>query len=59
MKVERFLIKCSKGYADGFDGEQYEWIQDKKTAWRMRREDAERRLQLIWETDPDAMIIPA
>lgn len=34
----------SKEFLDGFDGENYEWTLDKKTAWRFDDTEAETRL---------------
>jgi hypothetical protein len=50
----RVYIKSKKGWLDTFDGSNYTWTKKKKEAWRMPRDIAERRLDVIvklWQMD--------
>ena len=48
----------SKGWLDGFDGTNYEWIDDQNQAWIMKESEAKRRLELMKDQVSDARIFP-
>lgn len=58
MNQPRFRIKSSQGWVDEFIGSVYIWTDDKKTAWTMLEEEANRRLAKIKEIIPDAELEP-
>ena len=45
------------GFLDGFDGSDYEWGKDYKTAWQMKKDEADRRCEIC--TPYNAKVIPA
>lgn len=59
----RYLIQQSPqkqlwldGYGGGID---WEWTAERKTAWPLRKEDAERKLALIRKHFPEAVLVEA
>ena len=44
------------GYGGGID---WEWTADRKTAWPLRKEEAERKLRVICKHFPNAVLIEA
>lgn len=59
----RYLIQQSAtkywwldGYGGGID---WEWTAERKTAWRLRKEEAERKLALIRKHFPNAVLVEA
>lgn len=54
----RYKIFASPRYLDGFDGNDYEWTLNGKTAWLMDYEEAQRRLTNVRRKHPGADIIP-
>ena len=44
------------GFLDGYDGDTYEWTPHKREAWRLREEEALRRLPVVLNQAPDAVI---
>lgn len=59
----RYLIQQSPqkqlwldGYGGGID---WEWTAERKTAWRLRKEEAERKLALIRKHFPEAVLVEA
>ena len=59
----RYLIQQSpqkQSWLDGYGGGiDWEWTADRKTAWRLRKEEAERKLKLVRNQFPDAILIEA
>lgn len=43
-------------YIDAFDGQQYFWTNDRKTAWRLPDGQAQRRLEQVRKQYPGAQI---
>ena len=56
---KRVMVKSSLGWLDGFDGDNYEWTRNRATAWRLRKSDAEGRIERICKQTPDAEIVEA
>lgn len=45
-------------YLDGYNGgTDWEWTTDRKTAWRLRKGEAERKAELIKLVFPDVIVI--
>ncbi|UOF78064.1 hypothetical protein [Caudoviricetes sp.] len=44
-------------YLDGFDGREYEWTTDKKSAWTFKPLAGETKLFKLRELFPDAKLI--
>lgn len=63
MKEQRYLIQTHPSrqeFVDGHDGAQFEFTTDRKTGWRMSKEQAERRLvKLKANQKPLAIIVHA
>lgn len=59
----RFLIQktpVDKVWLDGYGGGiDWEWTRDRKAAWRLRKDEAERKLALVKNVFPEAMIVEA
>ena len=47
----------SKEFLDGFDGENYEWTLDRKSAWSFDDTEAETRLAYVKTKEPLACIV--
>lgn len=47
----------SKEFLDGFDGENYEWTLDRKSAWSFDDTEAETRLAYVRMKEPLACIV--
>jgi hypothetical protein len=60
MKEIRYLIQTHPSrqeFVYGHDGEQFEFTTDRRTAWRMTKEQAERRLEKIKRKEKPLSII--
>lgn len=60
MNSHHLLIQKSvydPEYLDGYDGIQWEWTTQRKTAWRLRRDEAEKKLKLMEKEFPKAVIV--
>ena len=59
----RYLIQESatkQSWLDGYGGGiDWEWTADRKTAWRLRKEEAERKLTMVRKQFPNALLIEA
>jgi hypothetical protein len=58
----KFLIQLSldeEFYLDSFDGSNYEFTPNRKTAWHMDLNEAERKIKHVHTIFPDAIISEA
>jgi hypothetical protein len=52
MKEQKYLVQSNKQYLDGYDGENYEWTNDRKKAWRLSHDDAARKCLFLQRKQP-------
>jgi len=60
MNSHHLLIQKSvydPEYLDGYDGTNWEWTMNRKTAWRLRRDEADKKLKLVLKDFPHAVIV--
>ena len=59
----KYLIQKSKDaleWLDGYNGgDSWEWSTVRQSSWHLRKPEAERKLKLVHQQFPDAIIIEA
>ena len=59
----RYLIQKDEAKAEWLDGYgggiDWEWTTDRRTAWRLRKEEGERKLLIIRKHFPNAVLVEA